>query len=182
MSACSASPATEVAKAAPELLRTLIYSPPPEWASQQTPAADPLHPHRRRLGSLAAVLAAAPHAAPGAAISHMFTEGLDVSQRLLVMDGLCAAACELAGRPLLQPLKAPLGAAPPPTLPPHCPVACSRRRAVHFAVELHRRCACSAPASRPVQDVQNYMPGHIPLQAAPAWCICSALMHGHMRP
>ena len=108
---CSAAPATEVAKAAPELLRTLIYSPPPEWASEQTPPSDVMHPDRRRLGSLAAVLAAAPQAAPGAAISHIFSEGVDVSQRLLVLDGLCAAAHELAGRPLLQPLSATPGAA-----------------------------------------------------------------------
>eukprot|EP00892_Ulva_mutabilis_P011498 jgi/Ulvmu1/8720/UM047_0061.1 len=106
-----ASPASEVAKAAPELLRTLIYSPPPEWASRQTPTADELHPDRRRIGALAAVLAAAPAAAPGAAISHMFTEGLDVSQRLLVLDGLRAAAHEMAGRPLLAPLTADLGPA-----------------------------------------------------------------------
>lgn len=110
-STCSAAPATEVAKAAPELLRTLIYSPPPEWASEQTPPSDAMHPDRRRLGSLAAVLAAAPQAAPGAAISHIFSEGVDVSQRLLVLDGLRAAAHELAGRPLLPPLSAIPGAA-----------------------------------------------------------------------
>lgn len=66
-----------------------------------------MHPDKRRLGTLAAVMARTPEATPEAAISHMFTEHVDVAQRLLVLDALCAAAHELAGRPLMPPLTAP---------------------------------------------------------------------------
>lgn len=104
---CRASPLPEVAKAAPELLRTLIYCNPPEWASNQHAPTATMHPDKRRLGTLAAIMALSPAAAPEAAISHMFSEHVDVSQRLLVLDSLCAAAHELAGRPLMQPLNAP---------------------------------------------------------------------------
>jgi hypothetical protein len=96
-----------VAKAAPELLRTLIYCSPPEWAANQHPPSSAMHPDKRRLGTMAALMTRAPEATPAAAISHMFTEHVDVSQRLLVLDALAASAHELAGRPILQPLTAP---------------------------------------------------------------------------
>lgn len=104
---CRASSAPEVAKAAPELLRTLIFCSPPEWACNQHTPTSTMHPDKRRLGTLAAVMARSPESTPDAAIAQMFTEHLDVSQRLLVLDALCAAAHELAGRRLMPPLTAP---------------------------------------------------------------------------
>lgn len=103
---CRASSAPEVAKAAPELLRTLIFCSPPEWACKQHPPTSAMHPDKRRMGTLAAVMARAPDATPDSAIGQIFTEHVDVSQRLLVLDALCAAAHELAGTPLMAPLTA----------------------------------------------------------------------------
>jgi Telomere length regulation protein len=103
---CRASPQPEVAKAAPELMRSLLYVSLPDWACTETPLSDPLHPQRRRLGSMAAALAAAPTEASDAVFEHMFTDNVDTAQRLLALDCFAAAACELAGAPSVPPLTA----------------------------------------------------------------------------
>ena len=103
---CRASPQPEVAKAAPELMRSLLYVSTPAWVGQEYSASSPLHPDRRRLGSMAAALAAAPDAAAAALLEHMFTDNVATQQRLLALDTFSAAAAELAGAPTLAPLTA----------------------------------------------------------------------------
>lgn len=104
--ACRASPQREVAKAAPELMRSLLYVSIPEWAAEERPSSDPLHPQMRRLGSMAAALAAAPQEAADATFEHMFTDNVDTEQRLLALDCFAAAAAELSGEPRLPALTA----------------------------------------------------------------------------
>ena len=92
-------------------MRSLLYAAPPSWACEERAATDILHPDRRRLGSMVAVLAAAPRAAADAVFGHMFTDNVDVSQRLLALEVFGGAAAELAGEPSVQPLLPPGAAA-----------------------------------------------------------------------
>ena len=96
----------EAAKAAPELMRSLLYVAVPEWACEQKRPDDPHHPDRRQLGTLVATLAAAPIVAADTLFEHMFTDNVDTSQRLLALDTFGAAAAELAGAPTLLALAA----------------------------------------------------------------------------
>jgi hypothetical protein len=102
-----ASEEEEVKKVAPEAMRSLLYVSTPEWASQEYTSTNTMHPHHRRLGSMAAVLVASPLPAADALFEHMFTDNVDVGQRLLALECFAAAASELSGEPLLQPLLPP---------------------------------------------------------------------------
>jgi hypothetical protein len=87
-------------------MRSLLYVAIPDWARQECSPSNPLHPHRRRLGIMAATLAAAPCEASTATFEHMFTDNMDAAQRLLALDCFAAAAGELSGEPSLVPLTA----------------------------------------------------------------------------
>jgi hypothetical protein len=56
---------------------------------------------------MAAVLAIAPRPAAEALFEHMFTDNVDVGQKLLALECFAAAAAELSGEPHLQPLLPP---------------------------------------------------------------------------
>ncbi len=92
----------ELAHAAPELLRALLFCRVPEWAEAEPGTRPEERPEARRLRSVCALLAAQPAAAGDAALAEVYSPHLDQYQRLLLLDGMCLAAQELA-----SPLAAP---------------------------------------------------------------------------
>jgi hypothetical protein len=91
----------ELAHAAPELLRALLFCRVPEWAEAEAGRPED-RPEAQRLRGLCALLAAQPASAGGAALAEVYSPHLDQYQRLLLLDGLCLAAHELC-----SPLSAP---------------------------------------------------------------------------
>lgn len=85
----------ELRQAAPELLRALLFCRVPEWADAGAPKPEDRR-EAQRLRSISALLAAAPAAAGDAALAEVYSPHLDQYQRLLLLDGLSAAAAELA--------------------------------------------------------------------------------------
>ncbi len=100
---------------APELARSLLHCRAPDWAEAE--AGSPADaPEAQRSRALTALLAMAPLEAGDQVLEEVYSPHLDVYQRLLIMDSLCAAAKELA-----DPRTAPqleLGPAAPRLVPP----------------------------------------------------------------
>jgi len=84
-----------------EMARALLYTRVPEWADVEP---GDVKPSDQRVGSLVALLVAAPQAAGAALLPHFTGSHLDTGQRLLVLDAMGTAAEGLAvgGLPALK--------------------------------------------------------------------------------